>query len=449
MRPLPTSMFGRMFGLSLLATLAALVVAGLAIGGVLERFVTGGIDARLGDRLIALESAIRPDGSLDREQLARVAARIPPDEPWRIEAAGDGVGRGGDLGPALEADRRPPIAPPPRRPVERGGDPFDATLPGGVRVHGLSTTVATGTGEARVAVAVGRGQIDRPVLAALAPLAASLAILGLALGGAALVQLRIGLRPLTALRTAVESIRHGRATQVPTDIPDELAPLARELNALAADTEAALTGARASAANLAHALKTPVATLSLHLSNDPVAQAQIARIEATLRHHLGRARADATGRRAVTFLAPALGDLADTICALHGGRVRFRLDVPDHLAAAIDPHDLNELAGNLIDNAARHAAGAVIVSAAADGRRAVLTVADDGPGIAPADRDRATTPGVRLDERAHGHGFGLAIARELAELYGGSLVLGDAAGGGLLATVTLPGAAGSIPSIAV
>lgn len=363
--------------------------------------------------------------------------------------AGDGVGGVGDLGPALEPDRRPPIAPPLRRPAERGGDPFDATLPGGTRVHGLSTTVATGTGEARVAVAVGRGQIDRPVVAALAPLAASLAILGLALGGAALVQLRIGLRPLTALRSAVEAIRHGRATQVPTDVPDELAPLARELNALAADTEAALTGARASAANLAHALKTPVATLSLYLRGDPAAQAQIGRIEATLRHHLGRARAIAIDRRAATLLAPALGDLADAIRALHGGRVRLDLDVPDTLAAAIDPHDLNELAGNLIDNAARHAAGAVTVAAAADGRRIVLTVADDGPGIAPADRDRATMPGVRLDERAQGHGFGLAITRELAELYGGGLVLGDAAGGGLLATVTLPRAAGSTRSAAV
>jgi len=438
-------MFGRMFGLSLLATLAALVVAGLAIGGVLERFVTGGIDARLGDRLIALESAIRPDGSLDRDQLVRVTARIPPDEPWRIEVTGVGLGGGGDLGPALamKPGRGPPItiAPPPRRPADRGGDPFDRSLPNGTRVHGLSKTVATGTGAARVAVAVERGQIERPVLAALAPLTASLAILGLALGGAALVQLRIGLRPLTALRIALEDIRHGRATQAPTDVPDELAPLARELNALATDTEAALTGARASAANLAHALKTPVATLSLHLRDDPAARAQIERIEATLRHHLGRARADATDRRAVTLLAPALGDLADTIRALHGGRVRLDVDVPDGLAAAIDPHDLNELVGNLIDNAARHAASAVIVAAVANERRVVLTIVDDGPGIAPADRDRATIPGIRLDERAHGHGFGLAIARELAELYGGGLALGDAAGGGLIATVTLPVAA--------
>jgi hypothetical protein len=103
-------------------------------------------------------------------------------------------------------------------------------------------------GNAHVLAAVPRAEIDRPVMGALAPLTASLAILGLSLGGAALVQLRVGLRPLTTLRGTVEAIRHGRAASVPEDLPQELAPLARELNALAAETAAALAGARASAA---------------------------------------------------------------------------------------------------------------------------------------------------------------------------------------------------------
>jgi len=439
---LPRSLFGRMFALSLLATLAALVIAGVAIGGVLQRFVTENVDARLRDRLTALESAVRTNGTLDPALIARVTQRFPPGEPWQVaQPSGARLGT-----PDLDADDRPrrdqapgPL-PAPEQPAMPADDaqPFDGRVRDVGRVHGLTTTLDSASGPTRISVAVPRGQIDRPVLAALAPLTASLAILGLALGAAALLQLRVGLRPLRTLRAAVEAIRRGRATRVPDDLPDELVPLARELNALAAENDAALASARASAANLAHALKTPVSTLALHLGDDQAAQAQLRRIDATLRHHLGRARAAAIDRRATTVLAPALGDLAAAITALHKDRIVIPVDVPDALAAAIDPQDLDELAGNLIDNAARHAASLVHVTAVERDRRIWLTVADDGPGIAPADHARATAPGTRLDERGDGHGFGLSIARELAELYGGALMLDVAPQGGLLARVSLP-----------
>lgn len=446
MKLLPSSLFGRMLALSLLASLAAMVIAGFAIGGVLGRFVTSGVDVRLGDRLVALESAVRPDGTLDRAQLARVIARIAPNEPWRIELAGGTVSGGGDV---VQGAHRQPLGPRPPRPddpvgpespapFQEGATPVEGRMAGGERVHGLTATIATPAGDARVLVTVPRAAMDRPVLAALAPLAACLVVLGLALGGAALVQLRLGLRPLRDLRDAVEGIRRGRVSRVPEDVPDELAPLARELNALAADNAAALEGARASAANLAHALKTPIATLGLQLAGDAVAQAQLARIDATLRHHLGRARIAVTDRRAATRLAPALTDLTGAIAAQHAGRVAIHLDVAQDLVAPIAAQDLDELAGNLIDNAARHAATTVVVTAAAADRRVLLTVADDGPGIPAAQRARATAPGIRLDERGDGHGFGLSIARELAELHGGTLRLDDAPGGGLLASVSLP-----------
>jgi signal transduction histidine kinase len=446
MRLLPTSLFGRMLTLSLLASLAALAVAGVAISRVLERFVTAGIDDRLGDRLVALESAVRPDGTLDRAQLGRLVGRITPDEPWRIEMPADTVSGGGEV---VQVALPQPFRPPPTRPddpagpgrpdrLRNGARPFEGRVAAGERIHGLTTTIMTSGGEARVLVAVPRAKIDRPVLAALAPLGASLVILGFALGGAAPLQLRLGLRPLRTLQRSVEEIRHGRATRVPEDVPDELAPLARELNALAADNAAALEGARASASNLAHALKTPIATLGLQLAGDTAAQVQLARIEVTLRHHLGRARIAVADRRATTMLAPALADLADTIAALHGGRIAIVLDVDKDLAVATAAQDLDELAGNLIDNAARYATRQVIVTAAAADRRVLLTVADDGPGIPIAGRARATAPGIRLDERSGGHGFGLAIVRELAELHGGTLVLDEAPAGGLRARVSLP-----------
>ena len=109
--------------------------------------------------------------------------------------------------------------------------------------------------------------------------------------------------------------------------------------------------------------------------------------------------------------------------------------------AAMDAQDFDELLGNLLDNAARHARAQVRVEVRpqpGDARRIDLIVADDGPGIPAADRARVTEPGVRLDERGEGHGFGLAIVRELAELHGGRLTLAERDGGGLEARVSLP-----------
>ncbi|MGT2513319.1 ATP-binding protein [Sphingomonas panni] len=167
------------------------------------------------------------------------------------------------------------------------------------------------------------------------------------------------------------------------------------------------------------------------------------RIDATIRHHLSRARGGVVDRRASTALRPAVEALVGVVRALHrGGGVAVEADLAD-LRVAVDAADLDELAGNLIDNAARHARSRVRVAADRDGAMVRLSVADDGPGIPAADRARATDPGVRLDERGDGHGFGLAIVRDLAALYGGRLTLGEADGGGLVAAVTLPISAAS------
>lgn len=439
MRLIPRSIHGRMLALSVATTLVALPVAGVAIGGVLEHFVTRNIDAQLRDRLRLLRAVVREDGTIDRTLLDRsgLAGAIGADAVWRIDTPGDTVGDGM---PVLVALPSPPLPgrqePPPLR--GRGaepGVPFDVTLPDATRVHGLALELPNGRG--RVAVAVPRREIEQPLRRAMLPLLATLAIVALVLAAATLVQLRLGLRPLRRLRDAVAAVRGGRAGAVPEDQPDELRPLATELNALVRDNAAALATARGSAANLAHALKTPVATLAIGLGDDPLGR-QVARIDATIRHHLARARGGAIDRRATTELQPAVAGLVAVVAALHRDRgVTVAADVPP-LTVAVDAADLDELAGNLIDNAARHARSAVRVAAARADGMAVLTVTDDGPGIPAADRDRATDPGVRLDERGDGHGFGLAIVRDLAALYGGRLTLGEADGGGLVATVTLP-----------
>lgn len=449
MRLVPASLHRRMLALSLVATALALVVAGFAIGGVLERFVTGTLDDRLGDRLVALSGAVRGDGTIDRATLARFATPDGSRPSWRIDAPGGSVGSpDARLAPVADYARRPRHhGPPPGDPeamADAGGAPFDGRADDGMRVHGRTMRIATTRGPALLAVAVPRAVIERPVREALAPLALSLIVLGGALALASIVQLRLGLRPLRALGTAVAAVRAGRARQVPADQPTELRPLAAELNALVADNATALGTARASAANLAHGLKTPVATLGLALAEagrDPDGSlgAQVARIDGIIRHHLARARSGAGTSRATTPLAPVIADLADAIGRIHVDRgVAFRIDVADGLAVAMDANDVAELAGNLLDNAARHARGLVVVAARTEDRRVLLEVRDDGPGIPTAERPRAIEPGVRLDETGDGHGFGLAIVADLAALYGGVLTLRDAAEGGLCATVTLP-----------
>jgi signal transduction histidine kinase len=280
----------------------------------------------------------------------------------------------------------------------------------------------------------------------MAPLLGSLLLLGLALGIATLVQLRIGLAPLGRMRTALAAVRSGHATTIPVDQPSELAPLATEINALLAENAAALANARGHVANLAHGLKTPLATLALSvrpLDPDGTLGAQIARIDQAVRHHLGRARAATPGAasRVATPLAPVVADLADALARIHAERgIAADVAIDPALAVAVDRQDLDELVGNLLDNAWRWAATRIAVRAtrSEDDRFAMLAIEDDGPGIPESTRAAALSAGQRLDERGDGHGFGLSIATELANLYGGTLMLDTASLGGLVVQVTLP-----------
>ena len=429
----PRTLYGRMLLVSATATLIALALAGAVIGGVLGRFVTEGLDRRLDAELLVLASAVDTSGRVDRAVLRDRAAALEagPDWRWRIVAPGGTIGSA-DFPPLSNA---PP--PPPGPAAARGPRPRE----GGADVHARELTLATRAGPVVLTAAAPREVVRRPLRGAVVPLLASVAVLAALLTGALLVQLRVGLRPLRRLAEEVAAIRDGRAVRVDEAQPAELRPLAVELNALAADNAAALATARASAANLAHALKTPVATLAVDLRDQPRHAAQVARIDRTIRHHLARGRAAAIDRRAATPLLPAALDVVAAVRRLAGDTApTVTVAVPDDLAVAIDAQDLDELLGNLLDNAVRHARAAVSVDAVRDGRRVRLTIADDGPGIPAAARAEVATPGLRLDERGDGHGFGLAIVAELAALYGGAMTLDAAPAGGLAVRLDLPAA---------
>ena len=440
-----------MLALSAIATLVALGIAGALIVGVLERMVTQGLDQRLDAELTLMASAVGRNG-VDRARLATLAGALDAGRGWRwrIDARSGSIGADdlaqADIQPRPEMVGVPerPDAPHPRPPLDDDRPrPIDSRDRSGQAVHERRLVIATDAGPVILTAAAPRDVVRRPVLAALTPLLATLAALGAVLAAAALAQIRLGLRPLRRLRGGVSAIRTGAADRLSTDQPEELLPLAEELNALLRDNDAALSTARATAANLAHALKTPVATLSLELRGDP-RLAQVHRIDTTIRHHLARARSGAASMRVATPLRAPIHALGATIGQLRRDReIAIAIDVPEGLAVAMVATDFDELAGNLIDNAVRHARSRVRIAATDEGQVVRLQVADDGPGIPLADRERVTQPGIRLDERGDGHGFGLSIARELAELHGGTLTLDEAPGGGLMATAILPRAQGT------
>jgi len=449
---MPRSLQGRMLLLSAVAILAALGIAGWAIAGVLERVVTEGIDRRLDAEIALMASVVDGDGRVDRAALAQRQGALDAgrDWLWRIEVPGGAIGSTDRFVPRPDAARPGPRLPGPPGPPPPGAAPLpdagpqgvDGTDASGARLHARRLVLTTRSGPVTLFAAAPHGVIARPLREALVPLLAALAILAGLLATATLVQLRLGLKPLARLRAQLAAIRAGAAERVDEDQPVALRGLAAELNALAADRAQALATARQSAANLAHALKTPVATLALRLRADAEGAAQVERIDATIRHHLARARAGVVDTRASTAVRPAVADLVQAIGRLHGDRgLAITADVRGDPVAAIEPQDFDELLGNLLDNAAQHARSMVQVSTSLDpedARRLVLTVTDDGPGIPQEERSRVTQAGVRLDERGEGHGFGLAIVRELASLHGGALTLDAREGGGLVARVTLP-----------
>lgn len=282
-------------------------------------------------------------------------------------------------------------------------------------------------------------------------LAASLVALGLLLALAALAQVGVGLAPLRKLQGALQRVREGRAPRLQGRFPAEVQPLIDDFNGVLDRNAEVVARARTQAGNLAHALKTPLAVLenAARHSTDPtlapLVTEQVALAQRHIHWHLTRARAAATGHLPGqrTPLAPLLDGLLRVMDKLHAARA-LDLDggdVPADWAFAGEEQDLQEMLGNLLDNACRSARTAVRVRVQRKGAQLQIAVDDDGPGIAPGQRAAVLQRGVRLDESRPGSGLGLAIVVELATLYGGALTLDSSDMGGLSARLTLPAAA--------
>ena len=280
----------------------------------------------------------------------------------------------------------------------------------------------------------------------------SFAILGLGLLVMALLQIRYGLSPLRRVRAAIQNLRTTGTGRITEALPLEVQPLVDELNALLEHSEKQAEEARRHAGNLAHALKTPLTVLTnAATARAPDLGEAVMRETRTMQrhvdHHLARARA--VGRRAVGHARTNVMTSAEAVRrAVERLYPQGRLDIAGSKTATVslERQDLDELLGNLIENAAKYGGGSVFVTidpelddTPLDPAFCLIWVEDDGTGIPAAERVRIFDRGVRLDTDKPGTGLGLAIVRDVAEIYGGSVTLGESEDlGGLLVELRLP-----------
>lgn len=432
-------------GRLLLASVAGIAIASLAaawlLGAAFERAAMGAFERRLADDLVTVIGVVARDGGggvrLRREPADGRYARVFSGHYWE-------VGQGASALRSRSLWDFEPV-----RPAQAGAEVAYTDLigPQGQRLRSAERSVRlAGVAEpVRVWVAsdlaILRAEVDEfRWLAGL-----SFALLAAALMLAAAAQVRYGLRPLRGMADTLARVRRGDSQRLDRDrLPTEVQPLAAHLNELLDHHERMVARARTAAQDLAHALKTPLAVLDAesqapggHLPD--VVREQVARMRHVVDRHLATgAPADA---RQSTELAPVLANLLALMGSVHRTRgLALESQAPPGLRFRGAGDDLEEMLGNLLDNACKWAQARVRVEARAADGRLWIEVQDDGPGLPEAQRAAALQRGVRLDERVPGSGLGLAIVRGIAESYGGELSLAVAPGGGLAARLELPAA---------
>jgi signal transduction histidine kinase len=297
----------------------------------------------------------------------------------------------------------------------------------------------------RFQVAQTRDSLDEQISVLRNTLTRSFAILGLGLVILAALQAIYGLWPLRRVQKAIAEIRSGARSRIDESFPREIEPLKEELNALLAHNENQAEEARTHAGNLAHALKTPLTVITnAATAKDPDLADTVCREATTMRrqvdHHLARARA--IGRRssaqARSDVWPSLESVERAVSRLYENAT-VDLAGDKKASVRVERQDLDEMVGNLIENAAKYGGGRVFVTVNTTAECVEIEVEDDGTGIPEAERETIFSRGARLDTGKPGTGLGLAIVRDVAEIYGGSITLEESEDlGGLMARLKLP-----------
>ncbi len=323
-------------------------------------------------------------------------------------------------------------------------------------IRPVTLTIAGKKRRLNIAVALDHAEISASVQDFTRELIIALSGLALLLFAATWVQVGVGLAPLRHLAREIAAIRDGRSTRISPGHPREVMPLVEEINALLAQQEQAMETARTRAGSLAHGLKTPLSVLSAarrRLSANADAEEMEAignEIDEQIQHmrrHIDRelARARIRGSTAGIRRTTVLKPLADRLITMmkklpRGERIDWRVDIGEDIVLAADTDDMAEILGNLLDNARKWAKTAVMITARPGRDGIIITIGDDGPGVAEKDFANIIRRGDRRDETVHGTGLGLSIAHDVVSAYGRELVFSRSPLGGFAVSFTLTGA---------
>ena len=442
------SLFRRMIVVAALWIVALLLIGGFALDRVLSRTVVGGFDSQLVYILNSMidASEIGPDGEVRFSRAPADQRFVQPYSGLYFQISGGNV----EPFPSRSLwDRRLRSTDGhfDMKPHLYDSDEFSA--PGHketLRIAERDVILPGSSVRWRFQVAESHDSIDKQIHDLRSILIWSFSALGVGLLVLAALQTFYGLWPLRRVRREVIAIRSGDKKRVGGDFPTEIRPLTEEINQLLEHSEDQAEEARRHAGNLAHALKTPLTVITnAATAHAPDLAATVCREALVMRrqvdHHLARARA--IGRRAAahsrTRVWESLEAVQRAVDRLYEG-VTIDIAGDRQAQVRVERQDLDEMLGNLVENAAKYGGGRVFVTVKPNGRRVDIEIEDDGPGI-PADRrGELFSRGARLDTTGKpGTGLGLAIVRDVAEIYGGSVQLEESEDlGGLLARLTLP-----------
>lgn len=418
--------------------IAALAIGGLALSAAFRRSVEAAFDARLQSLLLAVIAAldVPPDGPV------RLARDVPHPDFDRVYSGWYWQVADGDtrlLSRSLWDATLPDAG------ESTGGQPLDGPRQEPLRAVSRMLRYPTHVQPISVTVAGPQRELDDEIAGFNRLLLLSLGALALGLIAAVALQVGYGLRPFRRLASELDAVRAGRRARLAAGYPTEIEPLVETMNAVLDQDARRVERARALAGNLAHGLKTPLSVLGVEAAratpDGARIAAQVGRMTGLIDHHLARAAAVGAGEAIAirTPLRPIVAELRAMLLRVHAERrLTIDVEVDDALAFAGERQDLEEMLGNLIDNACKWAANGVSVRARRAGGQLEIAVEDDGPGLPDEQVDAALQRGVRLDRSEPGSGLGLAISADLAGLYAGELSLNRGPLGGLRAVLRLP-----------
>jgi signal transduction histidine kinase len=439
LRKLPIA--SRMLATSLILVVLVIPVAGLLLSYNLREAVNTAFDERLESLLNVVLAGIEYDRQTDTLVLNQRLGDARFDQVfsgwyWQISDNASRVLTSRSLW-----DQRLPLTAGPQLQYSTISGPNGETLrklERDVRLPRLPVTL-------HVAVAADLSEVDTALARFEQLLWLSLVSLGILLLLGIWCQLHWGLEPLRRIRSNLQAVERGDCERLDTDLPEELNNLATAINTVLERDRQLMSRARTAAGNLAHAIKTPVSVMMTTTEQLPASQretmaSELKRLNEAVRHHL--ARASAAGpvvlRPRVT-LSVALEPVFNGISRLAERKnITFQKPEVPPLQLQIDAQDLQEIVGNLLENALRWATSKVVMAIYSEADNLYLSIMDDGPGMSSQSRDEALQRGGRLDEQRSGSGLGLSIVSELIQLYDGQLQLKPSPMGGLLVTVCLP-----------